>query len=237
MIDRYASLFFFLQNFGTRQSKGYGSFFPIEKNIRDAVSSVEYPIYRVVTQNGRNWEERVDYIHKRLKSGINFKGYSKSLLFEYMCANPRNIRWEKRKIKQVFGKAVIRPQHRKPIRCDNEREDFDFRFVRALLGLPGHFEYNGGPKRGGERIDVTHQTIKRFRSPLLYKVFNNDIYIIAMRTYEPILGKSFEFSIDQDGYKSFSLNVPERFDIEDFLNFVCEYKENGKPLKLIERVS
>jgi hypothetical protein len=244
-IDEAIGIFFILHNFGARQSKGYGSFFPIEKNFKQILSKIKYPTYKVKYKGGKDWQTKVDYIHKRIKSGINFNEYKKSLLFLYMCQPERKIRWEKRKIKKEFGEALMRPGHKRPARCDNEEVGYDFRFVRALLGLPGNFEYNGGLKRGGEVVNVSHPTIKRFPSPLLYKIYDKDVFIIAKDDYNSILNQNFQFRLEVSNNdnkespfpKSFSLSTPDRFDIKNFLDFVCDYEEDGTPINLIEKVS
>ena len=244
-IDEAIGIFFILHNFGARQSKGYGSFFPIEKNFKQILSKIKYPTYKVKYRDGKDWQTKVDYIHKRIKSGINFNEYKKSLLFLYMCQPERKIRWEKRKIKKEFGKTLMRPGRKQSVRCNNRDEGYKFHFVRALLGLPGNFEYNGGLKSGGEVVSVSHATIKRFSSPLLYKIYNKDVYIIAKDDYNSILNQNFQFTLEVSNNNSkksplpnsFSLSTPDRFDIENFLDFVCNYKENGTSINLIEKVS
>jgi len=233
-IEKHLPLFFLTHNFGTRQSKGYGSFFPENSDPTKTIRMLGQPTYKITYNNG-SWEERVDYVHKLIKSGINFREYKKSILFEYMCEPPRKIRWEKRRIKQEYRKTVVRPFHKQPVDCKQKLPDDRFRFVRALLGLATQQEYNRGPKSGGELITVSNENIKRFKSPILYKKIGKTIYILPNRSYNTILNKSFTFSIDKNSKKNkpFELMTPEEFDIFDFFDYVCRHPE-GK--KVIEKV-
>ncbi|MBL0286676.1 MAG: hypothetical protein IPQ19_04480 [Bacteroidetes bacterium] len=136
--------FFKLNNFGTRQNKGYGSFTMIPKegfkifkfeNIYslDFTLNSEYDIKIL---------QVIDYYYKRLKSGINYscnngnrnnntKSYKKSYLFKYYDEKRKakliNYNWEKKWIKKKFWGIT-----------DDSVEN---KFIRGYFGLAGNFSF------------------------------------------------------------------------------------------------
>lgn len=214
-IEKYFNEFMLISNFGARSTKGYGSF----SNKQDGLEKIlkkYYPIVFKLSSTSNNWENDVDTIHKKLKAGINFKSYHKSLLFQYMCT--KNIRWEKRKIKQEFPLLATSKNGHEPIDCNTK---FDFRYVRAMLGLAGINEY-----QGRNIVTITHKNkkIERFASPITYKIIENNIYLLCDRSYENIMDENFTFTLKG---KSFEIKTPSKneFDLYEFLKFV-EKQEN-----------
>jgi hypothetical protein len=201
--------FLLITNFGARSSKGYGSFSHTLDN-REEVFKKYYPIVFKINDfhNILKWEDKVDTTHKLLKSGINFKSYHKSLLFQYMCS--KNLRWEKRKIKEEFPSLA---KGKEPIDCNVKKE---YRYIRAMLGLAGINEYQG---KQIVSISDKDKKIERFASPIKYKVVDNAIYLLCDKSYEKIMDKTFTFK-----YKgsSFDIKTPskDQFDLYDFLKFV-----------------
>jgi hypothetical protein len=121
--------FFFLNNFGTRQSKGYGSFEVVKLNgvIIDKKPKKEDFNYLITLNNTSDWETalfQVSYFYKALRSGINLidkqnytnprnvnneyyldlnttsKYYIKPLIFLFAKSN--NEQWDKKTIKQTY---------------------------------------------------------------------------------------------------------------------------------------
>ncbi len=205
--------FMLVTNFGSRSTKGYGSFCkPLQNSER--VLKKYYPIvFKINNANVQRWEEKVDTTHKLLKSGINFKSYSKSLLFQYMCT--KNIRWEKRKIKEEFPSLA---QGKEPVDCHLKKE---YRYIRAMLGLAGINEYQG---KKIVAISDKNKEIERFDSPIIYKIIDNNIYLLCDRSYEKIMNKTFTFKFKDN---SFDIKTPNKneFDLHEFLTFV-EKQEN-----------
>ncbi|HHB94147.1 MAG TPA: hypothetical protein ENK88_03290 [Campylobacterales bacterium] len=220
-IEKYIDDFFLITNFGARSSKGYGGFTTKENNI-EHIFKKYYPIVFKLSSTSKSWENDVDTIHKKLKSGINFKTYYKSLLFQYMCT--KNIRWEKRKIKQEFPQLAKSKNGHSPIDCNTK---FDFRYVRAMLGLAGINEY-----QGKQVVNITHKDkkIDRFQSPITYKVINRDIYILCDRSYQNIMDKEFTFKLKG---KSFNIKTPSQneFDLYEFLKFVEKHENLIREVK------
>jgi len=209
-IEKYFDEFMLISNFGARSTKGYGNFMT-KLNNTESILKKYYPIvFKVSNPNMRDWESTVDTLHKKLKAGINFKSYHKSLLFQYMCT--KNLRWEKRKIKEEFPALA---KGKEPIDCHIKKE---YRYIRAMLGLAGINEY-----QGKQVVTISHKEIERFSSPIIYKIIDNNIYLLCDRSYEKIMNETFEFSLKG---KKFSIKTPSKdeFDLYEFLKFV--EKEN-----------
>jgi len=217
-IKDYFDDFLLVSNFGARSTKGYGSFsrdtkkIEIEERLKKYYSSV----FKVINPNISKWENSVDRTHKLLKAGINFREYQKSYLFEYMCT--KNIRWEKKKIKQEFPN-VIGAQDKDAIDCSVVADD-RFRYVRAMLGVAGINEYD----RGNKTVTISSDEIERFASPIIYKIIDNNIYLLCNDSYENIMDKSFTFTYQRD---SFTINTPshDEFNLYEFLKYVEKNKQ------------
>jgi hypothetical protein len=209
-IDACIDDFLLTTNFGARSSKGYGGFSRKNDNLEKRLKKY-YPIVFKLSSTTKDWENDIDTIHKKLKAGINFRSYHKSLLFQYMCT--KNIRWEKRKIKQEFPALAKSKDGHQPIDCNTK---FDFRYVRAMLGLAGINEY-----QGKQVVTISHKKgeIGRFESPITYKIIDNSIYLLCDRSYEKIMNETFEFKLKG---KSFEIKTPSKdeFDLYEFLKFV-----------------
>lgn len=119
--------FFICTNFGTRSTKGFGSFEVIEKKKGDSYEGWEL----LVDERKNILKENFDFVYEKveqenplakikgdyqiIKSGTNYnKNYTKSLLFCY-AADEKNKeelgwgnfpRWEKRKLKQLIRKFL-----------------------------------------------------------------------------------------------------------------------------------
>ena len=202
--------FMLITNFGARSTKGYGSFCKSTQNIEKVLKKYYPIVFKINNPNISKWEEKVDTIHKLLKSGINFRSYSKSLLFQYMCT--KNIRWEKRKIKEEFPSLA---KGKEPVDCHIKQE---YRYIRAMLGLAGINEYQG---KNIVSISEKDKEIERFNSPIVYKIIDNKIYLLCDRSYETIMDKTFSFTFKG---KSFDIQTPtkEEFDLYEFLKFVAK---------------
>ena len=207
-IEQYFNEFMLISNFGGRSSKGYGSF-SNNSNNTEAILKKYYPIvFKISNPNMRDWEDTVDTLHKKLKAGINFRSYHKSLLFQYMCT--KNLRWEKRKIKEKFPSVA---KGKEPIDCHVKKE---YRYIRAMLGLAGINEY-----QGKQVVTISHKEkkIERFSSPITYKIIDQEIYLLCDKSYEKIMNETFEFALKG---KKFIIKTPSKdeFDIYEFLKFV-----------------
>jgi hypothetical protein len=148
-IKKHLSEFLFRQNFGTRQSKGFGSFY-VEAS--DPIYSAPLAKFYKFTVNAPKGDfyakyetlfEHINLFYKTIRSGINLKNregrtlfYFKSLLFLY-AKSEKNWTWDKRLIKNKF----IRPNRLRDQKNAHPNSDL-IRFegsegymVRDLLGL------------------------------------------------------------------------------------------------------
>ena len=186
------SFFFLANNFGTRQDKGYGSFFPdnmsIDSNIVGRTVKTEKDVeYRVDTffsihdsqmQNGLSVLKQIEYATKCMRAGVNESGfYFKSLMFSYAKYaitehKKEKLFWDKRMIKEKFYPKMVKEHREKypsndALRVMNDREINQQPYLfRDFLGL-STFESWRFPY--GKTITKTNKTILRMRSPLLIK--------------------------------------------------------------------
>ena len=112
VVLKYLQSFFLQTNFGTRQSKGYGSFsLVVDEKWKNAVEEVKVkeetmPVYPYFTCKGgeKVLFNEMEWFYKAIRSGINDcfgeRFYMKSLMFAY--AKERGKQWEKKTIKTVF---------------------------------------------------------------------------------------------------------------------------------------
>ncbi len=229
--------FFLITNFGARQNKGFGSFtvISINGNTNTHTDNDLQKFFIKVSENQfTNLQETFSFINKEyqlLKSGINIPYgknpvYKKSELFKYFIK--KNIRWEKRYIKQQLNNNGINLlKTHDPIDYDNsgkrfynsynDRQHNEYQYVRALLGLAEHFEYQL-TNRSRIKIKIVNENdeIERFQSPIFMKVIDKKIYLGINKTYKNIEGKQFKFFNDNNLLGE--LMVPTNFDLSDFIN-------------------
>lgn len=217
-LEEYFPEFIATTNFGTRQSKGYGSFTLWDQNF-DLLDNLHCLEVVIPNENEADIFHVINYYHQRLKSGINYKNeYESAFLKLYL--NDKPYRWEKRMLKEAFIGGL-------------DSIDEDQRFARAMLGLVGSYTFK--PQRENRRpghvypriqvdIDVTPENpnLERFKSPLTYKPVkvNKDswrIYIILHEVPTAIAGQNFRF--DNSVGDRITINTPDNvIDINDLVN-------------------
>lgn len=198
-------------NFGSRQSKGFGSFLPAdltETQIKIILKRKYHTFWEI--DAGNDPFPVIHQSYQLLKSGRNQPNrrlYEKSELFNYMCV--RNIRWEKRKIKtemktsypMTFDKLKHETTSMRIKDCiGSEDQGCPHKYVRALLGLAEHNEYaanNSDPAIDKIQIKIkdARGEIERFRSPIIFKVFNNKVFLLPEEIPEEMFNRDFEFSL------------------------------------------
>lgn len=238
IIDRYKISFFILNNFGTRQSKGFGSFMPELSNISQYLHQ-DYAKFRWMLPGNikfGSWDcfyeffTAIEFFYKTIRSGVNQNDiYIKSLMFFY--ALDREQYWDKRTIRYEF-------EHFSPNRNNDKGEKSDMsadgenrkeiaRLYRDMLGLSSQQawkSYNDVISK--EYVPTTeNDKIERFKSPILIKpVFNNggfDVYLIPSSIPERYIGAEFRIS-SKTCRNSFTMNTPSEFDVCDFLRFITD---------------
>jgi hypothetical protein len=181
--------FLLWNNFGTRQSKGFGSYFlPTWDENRagekprfyfDLVFDNEQDIHRLVF-------ERIDLFYRTLRSGINRYGggnrhllYFKSLLWKYL-KEQHGVQWDKKTVKQTLLSDVERREKSKweeMLKLKVEAQDGPLFFNptdtqgapkalwRDVFGLSTEQSW----KSVGDTLKTQHKDIARLRSPIHFK--------------------------------------------------------------------
>ncbi len=235
-IKQHIGEFFAIHNFGTRQSKGYGSF-TIEKQAIKC-SWFDY----VIDHSFNSYDETMealDLFYQCIRGGINKKKktgndfYFKSLLFLYF--KQKNIQWEKKTIKQnFFEKDKLRPHLSEPIYRGRATQEasrgtdiLTFSSEQKLLtkDLLGLSSKESWSKYDKAIISKKHRNgkgdaITRFRSPVLFKVLPEGKQYkvwIKFQDLSAMKGQTFEIS---NGQKSFNLTTPNDFSLADYFKFI-----------------
>jgi len=243
-IEKVINLFFCISNFGKRQSKGFGCFYPenlSEKEFIKIVKDSGKSIYEG-DESLRNGTQISTYFYDKiiskkwneLKSGLNLfwlhkPVYKKSEIFKYL--ESKNLRWDKRWIKRnvkdlvdthVLSKSLLQ---RKPgstsdpidIHGNNSWIDFtdeEYRFGRAMLGLAEHYEYQTVDKDVKYKVRVLHNEIERFKSPVIFKIFDKSIFAIA----EDIPSEMYD--------------TPFTFEVQKKTKTDNEFRDDGAPISI-----
>lgn len=223
VIKRYLPEFLFVTNFGTRQSKGFGSFFidstdslykKPESIMKDQKKFAVY--YFTISALGSDLREKyknlfysIDLFYRTLRSGINIKDrndntifYFKSLIFLY--AKEKNWTWDKKAIKEKFVSKELGDQLKQYPGSDILKNYEQQYLVRDLLGLAPLQnymsykleEYNN--KSFSIQYDENNE-IQRFMSPILFKplIDGEDkftVYIILKTLDDGIFNKPFDIN-------------------------------------------
>lgn len=218
-IEKDIISFFEITNFGTRQSKGFGSF-TITKKIIDSkeievkYNNTTYKTYFDVSLNNKyEWfnkykdaSNQIVLLYKAIRSGINLKTrgqddqfYFKSLMFLY--AKNLNIQWEKKTIKERFSlnQQTSRPKS-EPLNYNSDSK----KLMKDLLGLSSEESwqsYTAIIKKKeaifNERTEdweekINNLQFERFKSPILFKpILNNN----NLRVYIYLNQKELDFAL------------------------------------------
>lgn len=225
--------FFAKTNFGTRQSKGFGSFYladgsigylPINKIVSNSISFLYSQ-----SPNDNDLFSDIDLFYKIMKSGFNFPDHQKTdgkldydkpkgnfnhyiKSFIHIHFLNKGIGNEKRFIKEKLFDLKVR------VPDDNVTK----RYVRALLGVADNFEFRGkdhGQERRG-KVGVTSQTVDRFQSPVLFKIVGKSVYVIP--TYATLPANS-SFTFAQGRLDPTILIPEEALDFSDFFRRYVAY--------------
>lgn len=224
IIKKYLEGFLLLTNFGFRQDKGFGSFYIVSpKSPISIIKKFNHnkKIFYIKYKNS-DWKSIIDdasIIYQLMKSGINCldkygknKSYHKGYLF--CCMNNKNIGNEKRFIKENLFR------NKKTISSNNANS----RYVRSMLGLAEGIEFNDEQRKG--KIKYSSKNIERFKSPILFKIIDNILFIIPQDIPKEMFDQEFTFSqkIDKDVIKkSICTPTEEEFNLDDFMESFVEF--------------
>lgn len=201
LISQWIDAFFASENFGRRQSKGYGSFLTVESAksfsayeiaLNKHMLQTEWPkeglkvhYFEAAYSDWKNALNDIRDMHRALKSGENARqfGYSPSYLMKVFAAAPDNALQRFDNEKKLIKVDLLQKCHPDVVLSSRNRSGGVYdqryvnshkegRFMRAMLGLPGFYEFrtvliNGNPYT--IRINIDHNSIKRFRAPITYK--------------------------------------------------------------------
>lgn len=246
-IKKRFSEFIFKTNFGTRQSKGFGSFEAAIKGVKYDPAGI--PNFSVKTDDKTILFRTVELFYKSLRGGINgfsnlrsgrYEGdyYMKPFIFAY--AKQNNIQWDKKTVKANFFSNVLEEEidrHSKQDKAGQliapdvlsyqSEQVFD---VKDLLGLSTLEQWKLPDHRGRytrstmiKKESVSNE-IDRFQSPITFKPVkvNNgyQVYVLLREIPKDFLNTAIKFSNNRD---DFTIPVWKDFSIRRFLDFVLNY--------------
>lgn len=241
-IEQNFNNFLFLTNFGTRQSKGFGSYYidPSDSRYKSGGGETDYKFtvntgavdtnYENISSKFNTLFEHINLFYQTIRSGINIKVgrnkmYFKSLLFMY--AKTKGWTWDKKAIKEKFvPKAELDRQKREHAKDRDGPlfyESDDKFLLRDLLGVAAAQKYQS------YEFEIKHDeknSIQRFKSPITFKPIETrpgifDVHIITSPIPHNMFNKPFIINkIDNNKtVDSITIDTPSAFDLDDYLEF------------------
>ncbi len=223
--------FFACTTFGTRQSKGFGCFYPVSWKMNNQHEESAFPkldsnqfnnnYYFVFKPNGfdrwhkyQNLFTTIDFFYKTMRSGINQSPfYFKSLIFHYALDEINKQYYDKRKIRQFYqhfkpNKTKDRGEESENKNCRSWNQEIDSksRLYRDMLGLSCSQTwqyYNAMVIK--ESAGVNDRKIERFKSPITFvplEMEDNSFLVIIQPSNIPDAYKGQSFSIKSVRAKS-----------------------------------
>jgi hypothetical protein len=197
-------IFIISENFGTRQSKGFGCFTMHEMGedqILEGLKSIPEVTGIFKISSNQSFESKLQYIsdhYGKLKRGVSYPSYQKSKLWSFVCSS-QSLKWEKRKIKlhiknndlSLFNSLRFETSIHRIDDCERAEDHNNYMYVRALLGIAEQYEFilNGTSEKmkvhikdGLKKNEATKKySIDRFSSPIRYFITEQSIYLITER--------------------------------------------------------
>ena len=208
-------------NFGTRQSKGFGSFYIVDRKFDKSL--IQYKVYSFFTED---WQRDIGLLYQFLRQGINLTKrvkspfYTKPAIFSY--AKRKNWQWDKKSIKERYFHRQLKSQieeHNRDILTFSSEDKY---LLRDLFGLSSSQEWMSYHKTI-EKEDIhkdekNNPIIERFKSPITFKVVDNIVYFWANDTINQMLNQTFNIKAGR-GNDSLNLSTPNEFDFDEFFDF------------------
>lgn len=209
-------------NFGTRQSKGFGSFFLDNKKFNPSL--LPFKTYNFSTND---WEKDIGLLYQFLRQGINLPRpnnpfYTKPAIFSY--AKIKGWQWDKKSIKEECFSANLDKQIKEHSPSDVLEYSSEKKYLlRDLFGLSSSQKWKSYNNVSIEKEDVKKDergkpVIERFKSPITFKIIDNTVYFWADETINDILDKEFNIKAGR-GNDSLNLFTPPEFNFDDFFDF------------------
>lgn len=247
--------FFLTHNFGTRQTKGFGSFFPIDNEIKTVDDSRIRQFFRftvsipIENHNSeriyQKLDESLNYFYKTLRSGINIEPfYFKSLMFFYAISE--EMYYDKRRIREHYhlftdGKTGIYSNNSEDDKGEKYENNFcpnynqnNARLYRDMLGLSSSQTWM---KYHKAVISKESNDVDRFESPLLLKPLIAQktkegaefiVLIVPSAIPDDYFNKAFTIKKNGNSHDALPIKTPskDRFDLVKFLMFsLCKDKD------------
>lgn len=219
MIKKEFEAFLANTNFGTRQSKGYGSFYLVDDKNKNISFKSDLVTHKVYSFSSKNWEKDVKVLYSFLRQGINLPNregtrfYSKPAIFSY--AKSKGWTWDKKAIKKEFFHEALEQQKSKHTQADtleySSKQEYLLRDLFGLSSEQSWLSYRATIKKESKEKDK----YQRFKSPLHFKIIAEKVYFWVDDSYKEILGKTFIIK----GKGKFELSFPNEFNFEEFLDF------------------
>jgi len=243
LLERYMKSFFSLTNFGTRASKGFGSF--TLQNEYD--SSYTYSSFKSRVRGSKPQFDGfkdlfadIDIFYRSVRSGINTYTrrnnefvhlfYMKPLLWQYFKGR-FNVNWEKKKIKQTWYEDIQRT-HENRYQRDDGFEDTptgydkkNFLSIKDLMGLSSSEEWKNPYNISLKKEVKSHDggLIERAASPLLIKPvlrkeneWNVNFYCKYSESGNSVINSEVTFKSGQR--QPFTLQTPGYFDLQELFD-------------------
>lgn len=233
-IQKLLPAFFATHNFGNRQSKGFGSFYPDARDslYREPASVLraEYPRDLVYWSMEENLPiddlfSDIDIVYRLMKSGFNFPDHpmreigggkkapdfdTKQEFATYQPSFLKNYFLRHHGIgseKRAIKESLFRPE----VQIDKDGKPKNY--IRAILGTAEFFEYRDKQRRG--IVQIESDTVERFQSAVTFKVFGDRVFLLP-GDWSAIRDKTFVFSTERD--RSTPIQTPDLdFDLSGFL--------------------
>jgi len=249
-IESVIHSFFLSHNFGTRQSKGYGSYYIhtddplyIEPNEiindqnQDAVYFLPYsfPLAAVgntAIRTALNMLKKMEIFYKAMRSGINQcfganQHYLKSLFWIYFKRFVEiNLKWEKKKIKDQFLAAhpfytIQSGRHSGKPAYNNSPLGFSGSSDLLIKDLFGLATTEKWEAKWNFEIEKQITDVERFKSPIFFKpILTQQGYIIYFHA-EELTDNNSIIRKTVTINAACSIPTPVSFDFHDFFDFLC----------------
>lgn len=252
IIKKHIPAFFAVTNFGTRSSKGFGSFSarsiddtPVNgtsKALLKGRTYIEFQFRNNPKDNTRIMEHAYTF-YQVLKSGINLgidkkegkERYEPSFFLKKYMAK-KGIGSEKAFIK----KHILTPEELRKLSGRKQNSPYsDFRYVRGMLGVAPFIVFRTGKQKSDEikvRIYDQSDEVERFKSPITIKILGNTAYFIAEKIPEAMYEREFAFTREasrdsEGGDERRGIKTPSKseFGLDDLLrSFASEIESRRK---------
>ena len=226
LIEKHFNDFLARTNFGSRQTKGYGSFY------RKGEEPEKANYYFIVkTSDSTILFKSISDFYAVIRSGINDGLYIKSALFKYL--KEYNRQWDKRSIKGFFyQKSEIKAEQTDHPEADSplvEVNPGSRIMYKELLGLSTSELW----LKKGATLTRENKEIQRFKSPILFKPIHVEegeksyykVFIYLTPIPQEIRGKAFEIKWSL-ATESETMYMSDFFQIEDYFKWIFDNKSN-----------